>query len=287
MKAEKIATLSHGQDGAIWGNYLFRFNTDAGCKVYDLEKILPTGGEECLQPVCEFKLDKTELVKPHCNSVVFGRDLYAPGDEFPLLYSNVYNNYAKETDRRKGMCCVYRLQRDGERFYTTLVQVITVAFVEKVGLWCSQEGKDVRPYGNFVIDRERGRYYGFTMIDQPHVTRVFAFRLPGGNEGVMDAQLGVPVVKLTPEDILERFDCPYQCFIQGACCHKGVIYSLEGLPPHPQEHAVALISTRENGQIAKYFFEEQGLTLEPEMIDFRGDVCYYADNAGNLYTLTF
>ena len=287
MKAHKVATIGRGQDGAIWGKYLFRFNTDASCKVYDLENIQPAADEDCLQPLCEFKLDKVDLIKPHCNSVVFGKECYAPEDDFPLLYSNVYNNYAKEEDRRKGMCCVYRLQRDGQRFYTTLVQVITVAFVEVAGLWCSPEGKDVRPYGNFVIDRERDRYYGFTMIDQPRVTRFFAFRLPGAGDGVMDEKLGVPVVRLTPEDILEQFDCPYQCFIQGACCHAGVIYSLEGLPPHPQEHAVVLVSTREKQQIGKFFFQEQGMTLEPELIDFKGDVCYYADNAGNLFALSF
>lgn len=285
MRIEKITKISRGQDGAIWGKYLFRFQLDGSCHVYDLDGLQPVleGGYQLA--LCAFDLDKTHLIVPHCNSVFFGSEYFAPEDEFPLLYSNVYNNYATQEHKRKGMCCVYRLQREENRFYTTLVQVIGIAFTEDTDLWCSEDHSDVRPYGNFVIDRDSGIYYGFTMVDQPHVTRFFALRLPKVTEGTMDETLGVPVVMLKPEDILEQFDCPYQQFIQGACCHKGVIYSLEGLAKAPQEHALTLFSAKEKRQLSKHFLEPYGLTVEPEMIDFMGDTCYFADNFGNLYTI--
>ena len=67
-----------------------------------------------------------------CRYAVVDNAAYAdPADEFPLLYSNVYNNYAKTENKRKGFCCVYRLQRAGESFVTTLVQLIEIGFTEE------------------------------------------------------------------------------------------------------------------------------------------------------------
>lgn len=283
MKFERITKISRGQDGAIWGQYLFRFQLDGTCHVYDLEHLKPVAPGGYQPALSIFDLDRIELLAPHCNSVFFGSEFFDPEDEFPLLYSNVYNSYAKQPDQHKGMCCVYRVQRDDNRFYTTLVQVIRISFTEKMGLWCSQDHKDVRPYGNFVVDRDKHCLYAFTMIDDVQATRYFAFDLPKVVDGIIDEQLGVQVVTLTPADILEQFDCPYQNYIQGACCHKGTIYSLEGLAEYPQQHALAVVSIDEKRQQSKVFFAEYGLTIEPELVDFMNDTCYIADNFGNLF----
>ena len=32
---------------------------------------------------------------------------------------------------------------------------------------------------------------------------------------------------------------------------------------------------------------DYGANVEPEMIDFDGDVCYYTNNHGDVYTLSF
>ena len=32
---------------------------------------------------------------------------------------------------------------------------------------------------------------------------------------------------------------------------------------------------------------DHGLTIEPELIDFAGNTCWYCDNKGNLYTIEF
>jgi len=78
-------TVAPGQDGAVWGDFLFRFDHKGHCHVYDL-----TG--EDIPKVGSFRLDRWETLCPHSNSVSFGADYWTEGDEFPLLYSNIYNN---------------------------------------------------------------------------------------------------------------------------------------------------------------------------------------------------
>lgn len=287
MQMNWLTKIARGQDGAIYNGYLFRFQLDGSCHVYDLENLKPTAACCYQKALCVFDLDKTDGIVPHSNSVCFGTEYYVAGDEFPLLYSNVYNNYACQEDQRKGMCCVYRVHREGNRFWTTLVQVIRISFTEDTAYWCSPDRSDARPYGNFVVDQNSNSLLVLNMIDRLKIIRYFDFDLPRARDGVMDTLLGVPVVTLTQAHIRDQFDCPYQNYIQGVCCHNGVIYSLEGLAKCPEAHAVALISVEQKKELHRASFFEQGLTVEPELIDFKGDICYYADNFGNLYTLEF
>ena len=108
MKIEKIAKIVGGQDGAIYGSELFRFNTKGECWVYNLEE-LKSDSEQELKAFSQFALDKKEQIVPHSNSVCFGSEFYEDGDEYPLLYTNVYNNYAKAEDKMIGVCLVYRI----------------------------------------------------------------------------------------------------------------------------------------------------------------------------------
>lgn len=277
MKLQKIGQLMKGQDGAIWGDLLFRFDAKGNCRVYRLG--------DAVEEVSAFTLDRAQEIAPHSNAVVFGRDTACPDDAFPLLYSNIYNNYAKTDDPKKGVCCVYRLWREGDGFATQLVQLIRVSFTEDTALWGS-EGGDKRPYGNFVIDRERGIYYGFTMRDGQRTTRYFAFDLPAADAGEWDAALGVKTVTLRSEDIRFRFDTPYHNYLQGACCHGGKIYSVEGFtddevnPP-----AIRIIDPAAQAQIFHMELSAAGLTVEPELIDFMGETCIYGDHDGNLYVM--
>lgn len=280
MNIRFLGNIAPGQDGAIFGPWLFRMENRGQCHVYRLDR----------DPICEaavFRLDRWETVVPHSNAVMFGCEYYDPEDEFPLLYSNIYNNYAKAEDPLVGVCCVYRVIRRGEEFTTKLVQLIRVGFTADPELWCSHGG-DIRPYGNFAIDREQGIYYGFTMRDGSNATRYFAFPLPKLREGTPDEAWGVPVVTLEKKDILKSFDCPYHRFLQGACCHEGKIYSLEGFtndgnnPP-----ALRIIDPQQGVQESCGLFKEYGLDTEPELIDFYGETCYYGDCKGNLYVFDF
>lgn len=284
IKFNHIATIRGGQDGAIWGDFLFRFGSKGQCAVYDLRGL----SRENAQPVAAFTLDKANKLVPHSNTVFFGTEYAQPGDEFPLLYSNIYNNYAQYPDRMEGICCVYRLWREGGTFKTKLMQLVEVGFVDDHTLWRSESVSDVRPYGNFIIDRQRGLYYAFTMRDEAAATRYFAFRLPGLDAGERDPVYGVNRVVLREEDILTQFDCPYHHYVQGACCHDGKIYSLEGFTDDPKDPPVLrIIDTDRQCQETLVRMGDYGLTIEPELIDFAGDTCWYCDNSGNLYVLKF
>ena len=268
MQMKQVGKIAGGQDGAIWGNLLFRFQNNGGCHVYDLDT---------LEEIAQFCLDATDVWMPHSNAVMFGCEYFAEGDEFPLLYTNVYNTYAKEENRREGVCCVYRITRNGDSFRGQLVQTITIGFTKDADLWCS-EGGDIRPYGNFVIDREKGIYYGFTMRDKAQTTPYFAFKLPTLAQGEQ--------VVLNPEDILFSFDCPYHHFVQGACVHKGMIFSLEGFTNDGKNvPAIRIIDAVKKEQLCYVATAEYGMPHEPEMIDFRGDTCYCSDCDGNLYII--
>lgn len=289
MQITQIAKIKGSQDGAIFKNFLFRFATRGECRVYDMKDLKDFDGSTAATEIDSFILDKAELIAPHSNAVCFGNEYFEPGDEFPLLYSNIYNNYAKAEDPLVGVCCVYRIQRNENKFTTTLVQIIKVGFVNDYELWrSSAEPADVRPYGNFTIDTESNRLYAFTMRDAAKQTRYFSFDLPKASCGVFDEKYGVKVVTLTVDDIKEQFDVDYHHFIQGACCHKGKIYSVEGFTNNEKNPpALRIINTTTKTQEFFIKFEELGMSIEAEMIDFKDDVCYYSDVTGNFYILEF
>lgn len=285
ISINKIATVTGAQDGAIYGDYLFRFSSKGGCRVYDLSKISQGDENSELPAIAKFTLDKAELIVPHSNAVVFGNEFYDDCDEFPLLYSNVYNNYAKSEEKLCGYCCVYRIKRHGDDFSSELIQIIKIGFTDSKSLWRSGgDIIDVRPYGNFVIDIERSLYYAFVMRDGEKKTRYFSFALPKGREGVFDERFEANVVTLNEEDIVEYFDAPYHLYVQGACMHNGLIYSTEGFGDkrHP---ALRIIDPKKREQILHHDFYESGQAHEAEFIDFYKDKCYYGDAHGNIFDI--
>ncbi len=273
----------HAQDGAIYGDYLFRFNAKGLCRVYDACGL--SAGAQNLTRIAEFRISETDPLVPHFNAVCFGTEFFAEGDEFPLMYANLYNNYAKEENRREGVCCVYRVLRSGTEFSMTLVQLIRIGFTDDA-VWRSADGKDVRPYGNFVVDTEKNLLHVFTMRDADHTARYFTFRLPTLAESVPDGEFGIPSVTLGKEDILSQFDTEYHLYIQGACCHNGLIYSSEGFnerrPP-----ALRVIDPAEKKQIRHMPLMDYGYAVEAEWIDFYDGKCYYSDVHGTIFLVDF
>ena len=108
------------------------------------------------------------------------------------------------------------------------------------------------------------------------------------SDGIICNKYHVKRVKLQDSDVLEYFDCNYHHFIQGACCHRGKIYSLEGFggssdnPP-----GIRVIDLNSKKEISFEKFEDYGINTEPEMIDFDNNTCYYSDHHGNMYNLYF
>lgn len=282
MRITKLATSKYGQDGAIFGKLLFRFDHLGACSVYDLS-VLDTG-EPCeLSPIAEFTLDRRDEITPHSNAVVFGSEYYAEGDEFPLLYSNIYNNYAKADDRLIGVCCVYRIFRIDGGFSSKLVGLIKIGFTDDP-VWRSEGVDDVRPYGNFVVDCERGRLYAYVMRDGEKKTRYFSFALPSIKDGEPDARLGVPSVTLGSGDIIDYFDTPYHNFIQGGVAKDGRVYEVEGFNEriHP---AIRIVDLDERRELLHVDFCLEGFDTEAEMIDFLGERLIYSDAHGVIYEL--
>ena len=287
MTIRQIAKIRPGQDGAIWKNELFRFNHKGDCLVYDLSDIEADTVKE-IMPIGSFRLDKADLIVPHSNSVSFGTEFFAPDDEYPLLYSNVYNNYAKAENQLIGVCCVYRLQRTDNGYQTTLVQLVEIGFVEDPLLWKAYSDRDgVRPYGNFVVDCQGGYYYAFVMRNETLGTRYFKFKIPSLCDGEIDPIYGARRVVLTPEDVLEAFDCPYHRFIQGAIAHNNRIYSTEGFEDEINRPAIRVIDLLKKREERYVDLWEMGYRVEPEMIDFYNGECYYSDANGNLYAVDF
>ena len=288
MKIKQIAKISGGQDGAIINDQLFRFDTRGNCSVYDLSDIEANTVKE-LEPIGSFVLDKAELIVPHSNSVCWGTEFYSPNDEYPLLYSNIYNNYAKADDKLIGVCCVYRVERTENDFKTTLVQLIEIAFTDDPSLWKAYPDRDgVRPYGNFVIDRKSACYYAFVMRNEALGTRYFKFKIPTLSEGELDKAYGVKRVVLTPDDICDSFDCPYHRYVQGAIAHGNRIYSTEGFHNDKiNRPAIRIIDLDKRKEDRYIDLLEIGYLCEPEMIDFHNGTCYYSDAGGNLYSIEF
>ena len=288
MKIKQIAKIAGGQDGAIIHNQLFRFDTKGRCLVYDLLDMEADNVKE-LEPIGSFVLDKADLIVPHSNSVCWGTDFYDPNDEYPLLYSNIYNNYAKTDNKLIGVCCVYRVERTEGIFKTTLVQLIEIGFTDDHTLWKAYPDRDgVRPYGNFVIDSEGGYYYAFVMRNKELGTRYFKFKIPAISEGSADQIYSVNRVILTPDDICDSFDCPYHRYVQGAIAHGKYIYSTEGFhDDQTNRPAIRIIDLEKRTEERYIDLLEIGYRCEPEMIDFYNGTCYYSDAGGNLYSIEF
>jgi len=284
MKITHIATINGGQDGAILDSLLFRFSARGEGRVYDLSDIDFDGEAKELPPIAEFTLDRADLICPHSNSVVFGTEYFEEGDEFPLLFSNVYNNYAREEDKKVGVCCVYRIYREADSFRSTLVGTVEIGFTDDRTLWRSKgDTVDVRPYGNFVIDHENDLYYAYVMRDGEKETAFFSFPMPKITSAPTDEN-GLRRIVLTKEDIKTTFSTPYHNYMQGSVCHKGKILVVEGF--HERIHpALRIIDAQTRSEELFLDLFDVGFVHEPELIDFYGEKCIYGDAVGNLFLI--
>ena len=124
------------------------------------------------------------------------------------------------------------------------------------------------------------------MRDETYTTRYFSFDLPKLCDGDRDDEYGVNRVVLDIDDIRSYFDCPYHRFCRGAAFYKGKIYSLEGFTNSEEKPpAMRVIDVTEQRQTEFVDLVAMGYTIEPELIDFYDDVCYYGDNHGDLYVI--
>ena len=89
MKIEFFSKIVGGrQDGAISNGFLFSFNHQGKCTVYETKTLGCLRNDEA-EVFAEFVLDKNETLVPHSNAVMFGNEYYDEKDEFPLLYTKL------------------------------------------------------------------------------------------------------------------------------------------------------------------------------------------------------
>ena len=198
------------------------------------------------------------------------------------MSSNVYNTYTDNRDY-DGVCCVYRIQRNGTSFTSTLVQIIKVGFASDTQKWCSPGG-DTRPYGNFVVDTDNDRLYAFTMRDADKTTRFFAFPLPLPTAGTPDAATGALRVTLTADDLVDSFTTEYFRYVQGATYYGGKIYSLEGFTDNTTNPpALRVVDLATKTVCEKIDLYGLNLKTEPEIVFVLDGKGYYSDVSGNIY----
>ena len=286
IEIKRIGKISGGQDGAIYNGILFRFD-HLGNGTATYLKDVQEDGETA--PFATFALDKRELITPHSNAVFFGTEFFEEGDEFPLLYSNIYNNYSGKEEPLIGVCLVYRLMRDGDSFKTTLVQMIEIGFKENAELWrATAEAHGPRPYGNFLIDKKTSTFYAYVMRTKESGTRYFKFRIPSTTEGNTDPLYGIKRFVLQESDILDSFDVPHHFYMQGGIAHEGKIYSTEGFAFSEENRPVIrVIDLEKQTQTDHADLMKMGYNEEPEMIDFSDGICYYSDAHGTFYRVDF
>ncbi len=269
LKIDKLGVVSpEYQDGAIYDSHIYRFGPHGNCEVISLEN---------MRVVSRFMLDKSDEVMTHSNSVCFYE---ADGELY--LYTNVYNSYQNEEDKREGVCCVYKMSGTHEAPESRLVQIIKIGFTGKKGVWISENKKDIRTYGNFTVDKENKKLYAFTMLDEEHVTRYFEFDLP-----TIKAEGEIETVVLQESDIITQFDSSYSYYIQGATFASGYLFSVEGFNTPALPPALRIINVKEQKAALEInLMADHGLVHEPEYIDVYNNEIYFADNKGNYYKFT-
>ena len=260
------------QDGTIYKQHLLKFNGDGTCKVYSLltNELIST-----------FTLDRTNAIKMHSNSVCLGAFL-SRTDMLPLLYSNVYNSYSSELDKKKGTVGVYKLLYNGNAYSSMLIQVIRIGFADDREIWMSAKGSDRSPYGNFVVDPINNKIWFFVTRDANKTTRFICCELPKPGAGEFDATAGVNVYTLQAEDIIDMFDVPYSYYLQGACLHDGKIYSLEGMGTAENPTVIRVIDLDAGAEDSVVDLQAYGLAYESELIDYWKDGMFiYGDYRGS------
>lgn len=243
-----------GQDGAIYGDYLFRFGPHGEGKVYSLESETEIGS---------IVLDKKDIINPHNNSTHFGNEFYAEGDEFPLMYSTLWDNNFDTTT-------VYRVVRNGNTFTTKLVQVI----------------KAVGTY-DAAVDPENNKYYAFVGDTTTNMSySINKYELPKLSDGVYNSTYGVNLVTLTDDDILSNFELEYPIYVvQGSTIHDGKYYITSGFTSNQVYLNVYDLEAEQFH--CRINLEEIGLIEESEFICFKDGVMYLMPVYGNIYTFKF
>lgn len=260
-KRTHLYELANLQGGAIYDGKLFV--GDANGTVYI--KNAATGAA-----VQTMALDKKDTIKPHSNAVTI-----STRNGGCYLYTNIYSNYKSETDRHIGECCVYSMTEDGGAWSNTLVQVVKIGFIDDTDYWPATT--EERPYGNFIVDNENNCLYAYVLSTALNKIQWHKFDLPAVTAGTANDTYGCPVCTLETSAILASWTTPFTQYIQDGCVHDGLIYSVAGADGKWGTAQMQVIDPDQKAVVATFSFYTDDNAVEPELIAFDGDTCYYGD----------
>ena len=93
------------------------------------------------------------------------------------------------------------------------------------------------------------------------------------------------------QSVRRRAGTDYIRFMQGGIIDNGYLYSAEGFSVKEKREnlpAIRVFDLKNHRQVMHVnLFDELGLKVEPECIDFDGDKLVYSDYEGNVYQVTF
>lgn len=263
-----LYALANLQGGAVYDGKLFV--GDANGTIYIKDAAAGTA-------IQTMALDKKDTLKPHSNAVTI-----STRDSAVHLYTNIYSNYNSETDKHIGECCVYKLTEDSGTWSNALAQVIKIGFLDDTAYWPASTEK--RPYGNFIVDDENNYLYTYVPSTELNKIQWHKFALPAVTAGTTNDTYGCPVYTLETSAILASWTTPYTQYIQDGCVHDGLIYQVAGADKSYGTAQMQVIDPDKKAVVATFNFYKDDNAVEPELITFDGETCYYSD-IQNMYRL--
>ena len=256
-------TEGNYQDGCIYNDVLFLFSSNGLCTIFNISN---------KQMICSSQLPTYKGYCPHSNSVSFGKK-FCDTDTYPLLYSNIYNNYPNIADSF-GMCLVYRII-DETLFEFKLMQVIKIGFTNDANLWYDNSD-NASPYGNFLICGDD--LWVYVNIFGSSITRFFSFKTPA-----IIVSDDIDFCILTKDNIQEMFDTDLFKYIQGGTSRGTNLVSLEGFGTELSPSFLRIISltTKTIQSIDLGFYLN---TLEPEFVSFYNNLLIVGTYEGKFFS---
>ena len=249
MKIDGI-NLGGQQDADQFNSIIISVNKHGIIRLTDIET-----GERIVD-----NLPIDSQIIPHANSVCFGNEKYEEKDDFPVVYVNAYNN----RELPLGVCYVIRIMQNAGEYSATIVQTLKIGFTDDSQKWPS--ASQSRPFGNFVVDKEKSLIFAYVPDYKIGKLRFYAFELPSLSSG--------DEVLFSFDDVRLYFETELVNWPQGCIARNGKLFLLFGW----QDIKYLIIIDANNTMIEHSFdFYENGFdfTLEPEAIWIYKDYLYF------------
>ena len=248
------------------------------CAVYDLET-------KSKKPTAVFKLGSFNDGTPdkrytnHANDAMFGAKLC--GEEFPLLYVTAGNSGDSDEKGYLAFCAVEQIKRENGVFSAETVQRIYYKNdgIEKTAFRTPGWG-----WPASLVDKENGFYYilsakyrtkkEFSLPDNVYIVTKFALPSPAASD-----------VTLTPLDILDQFELPFNAYItQGGTLKDGKIWYLFGFGTEEYPDALNVIDLEKKQYVlSEVLSQEPFADQEVECCAFYGDRFLLNTQGGHIY----